>query len=126
MALRLYVCNTYKQLRIGKYIQFKEGSYETEEKDLQELIEANNLFGISIHFKDTIEEMEKLGKERDEQGAAKRAAERKRIMTEMDEDERIERERKADKKAVDQAEAEEDERLEKIKRAAAKAKRAVR
>jgi len=126
MSLRQYVCNTYKQLRIGKYVQFKEGSYETEEKDLQELIEGNNLFGVSIHFKDTIEEMDRLGKERDEKGAAERAAERRRIMTEIDEDERVEKERKADKRAEDQKEAEEEERVEKVKRAAAKAKKAVR
>ena len=121
MALREYVNNLHKQLQIGKYVKFVGGFYSTDDLDLQKLIESNNAFGTSIHFRDSLEIMERRGREREEAAAAERAVERKRILAEIAKEEKEESERKATAKKNRQADADEQKRLDKTQSQARKA-----
>ncbi len=75
--LKQYVNNLHKELQIGKHVKFRGGSFETEDPKLQELIERDNAFGSAIHFKDSIEEMERLGREGEEKAAEELTKEKK-------------------------------------------------
>lgn len=50
-----YICNRYPFLRIGARIQFQDGLFETEDADLQAMVEANEWFNLHIHPRDTTE-----------------------------------------------------------------------
>lgn len=118
MALRQYVCNTWKKLQIGKYVKFKGGAFETEDQKLQELIEKNNAFGSAIHYKDSLDEMNRLGREREEQATVARAKERKRVLREIADEEKAESDKRAAIKAEEKETEEERQRLEESQRRA--------
>lgn len=116
--LRQYVCNIWKGLQIGKHVKFRGGSFETEDPKLQELVERNNAFGSAIHFKDSLEEMERIGRERDEKASVERIKERKRVLREIADEEKAEADRRVAEKAEIEAADEERERLAEIQRRA--------
>lgn len=97
MALKQFTCNFYKELQIGKRVKFKNGFFETEDPGLQAQIEQSSGFGVHIHYKDSIEEMERIGRERQENTAAEKARKRKEFLDEMDAEEKAESEKSAKK-----------------------------
>lgn len=104
--LRQYTCNRYKELRIGKSIKFENGFYETDDVELQELMEANDWFGVHIHFKDSIEEMERVGLERQEAVSGEKARKKAEFLKEMNAEERAEAKKAAKNDAEAQTAAE--------------------
>lgn len=124
MGLRQYTCNFHKSLMLGNkrdgMAQFADGYFETEDPRIQHMIESNNAFGTSIHFKDSVEEMERIGRQRQEKVAGEAAALRKKI---MDEQAAEEKEQQKQKSAKAKAEAEAERKAVDEKRlVAAKAK----
>lgn len=88
--LRQYVNNLQKELMIGttsigykKPVRFLNGFYETDDPKIQGLIERNGAFGASIHFKDTEEEMARLGREKSEKATAEKARLRQEMIDQM-------------------------------------------
>ena len=122
--LKQYVNNLHKQLQIGKYVKFVDGFYETDDPKLQAQIEGTNAFGPSIHYKDSLEEMARLGREREEQGASERIKERRRITQEIADEKEAEVQSKAVARAQEEAEAEEQELLAEARREAEEAREA--
>lgn len=114
MSAKIYVCNLWKELTIGKHIHFHGGEFTTDDVALQHLIESNNAFGSAIHFKDTEEEMARQARIKDEEQRAKRAQERKAILAEMEAEDKAEQDRIAQEKADN--DAAEKQRLEDEKR----------
>lgn|SRR3990167_4555851 len=97
MGLRQYVNNFQKELQIGSNsngVKFRGGFYETEDPKRQELIETNDAFGVSIHFMDSVEEMERIGKVRQETEGADKARKRKEFLAEMEAEDKAEADRK--------------------------------
>ena len=86
MASVTYVCNSFKQLRIGPKVKFEGGAFTTDDEDLQRLVERNDLFGSSIHFQD--DPTPAREKERRETEANVRAKEEERLLKEMEEEEK--------------------------------------
>ena len=83
MALKIYVCNKYKSLRIGRHCQFRDGVFETEDPKLQHQIESCDAWTIDIHYQDTEEEMARIGRERLEAKNAEVARARKQVLDEQ-------------------------------------------
>ncbi len=81
--LKQYVNNLHKELRIGRHVKFQKGFFETEDPLLQAQIEGTNDFGSSIHFVDSVEEMERIGRERQEGVAGEKAKKRKELLDEI-------------------------------------------
>ena len=71
--LKQYVCNFYKELQLGKDVKFRNGFFETDNPETQAQIESSQGFGVHIHFKDSLKEMERVGRERQEKEAAEKA-----------------------------------------------------
>lgn len=46
--VRVYRCRRYPQLTIGKQVRFNNGIFETNDSDLQRIVESNEWFGIHI------------------------------------------------------------------------------
>lgn len=104
MGNRVYICNLYKSLQIGRDVKFDGGRFETADPKLQALIERNNAFGSSIHWQDDVSIMEATGKQAAENAANSRARKRQELLDEMD---RLDREDKeAAKRAAEDAEKE--------------------
>ena len=93
MAFRAYVCNLYKSLRIGKDVKFENGLFETDDTEIQGKIEASNGFGVHIHYRDSVEEMERIGRQRQEKEAADKARKRREFLAEMEAEENAAREK---------------------------------
>ena len=103
MAAVTYVCNSFKQLRIGPKVKFEGGAFTTDDEDLQRLVERNDLFGSSIHFQD--DPTPAREKEKRELEANNRAREDQRLLDEMEADEKAKAEakEKAEKEASEKA-----------------------
>jgi hypothetical protein len=86
----------------GLFAQFTNGFFETEDDRLQQLIERNDQFGTSIHFVDSVAEMEKRGLERQELDANQRARTIEELRQEIKKQEEAQAE--ADQKAKADAE----------------------
>jgi hypothetical protein len=43
-----YRCGRYPFYVIGKRVRFKDGSFETEDAELQRIVESNDWFGVHI------------------------------------------------------------------------------
>jgi len=54
---RAYRCRRYPQLSIGKLVRFNNGIFETNDCDLQRIVESNEWFGIYIERIDPTEQM---------------------------------------------------------------------
>ena len=114
MSYKSYVCNLWKELRIGPKVAFKNGFFETDDPQLQGLIERNNAFGSAIHFKDTEEEMARQGRVREEEASAKRAQARQAMLDEMKKEEQEDEKRKKLRAEEDREKAEQEEEQRKI------------
>ena len=104
MSYRAYVCNFFKELQIGnnaRGIKFQNGFFETDDPEIQQVIETSQGFGVHIHLKDSLEEMERIGKERQEAAAGEKAKRKKEVLDEIAADDKAE----SDKKAKLEAEA---------------------
>ncbi len=106
MSLKQYVNNFHKQLQIGKHVKFDNGFYETEDLELQALIESNNAFGVHIHFKDTPEEMARIGLKRQEGMAGEKARKRKEVLAEIAAEEEAEKQKQAEAEKKEKADKE--------------------
>ena len=92
MAYKAYVNNFNKELQIGsnsRHIKFKNGFFATEDPEIQAKIESSQGFGVNIHFQDTLEEMERMGRERQEKEGAEKARKRKEFLAEMEAEEKV-------------------------------------
>jgi hypothetical protein len=49
---RAYVCNRFPFLKIGEAVAFHNGLFETDDPELQALIERNDWWGVHIHPRD--------------------------------------------------------------------------
>ena len=113
-----YSCNLWKGLHIGsglkdKSIKFEGGLFETDDEELQSIIERNDQFTVNIHWvDDPTPAREKASLEAK---ANTEARERKRVLDEMAAKE------KADKESADAKLAEEKAETGKKKQAAAAA-----
>ena len=96
MALKIYVCNRWKSLQIGKDIRFAEGEFATDDPVLQSLVERNNAWGVQIHYKDSEEEMARQGRLKQEEEAAEKA---RAIQQHLDEEAAQEKARKKEEDA---------------------------
>lgn len=45
---KTYICATWPYLAIGKRVEFKGGLFETDDPELQKIIEGNEAFGAQI------------------------------------------------------------------------------
>lgn len=122
MGLKQYVCNLYKELQIGKDVKFQNGFFETDDPEIQAKIERSSGFENHIHFKDALEEMERIGLQRQEETAGERARERRRILDEIAADEKAESRRRAKEKAKAEEERKEEKKVAEAQRRAAEAK----
>ena len=104
MGLRQYACNLNKELQIGSRVKFVNGFYETFDLDIQRQIEGSSGFPHSIHYVDSVAEMERIGRERDEKESAERARTRERVLQEIAEEDEQERKRKAKKSQEERSE----------------------
>ena len=116
-VLRQYVNNFHKQLQIGKHIKFDNGFFETEDTELQALIESNNAFGVHIHFKDTPEEMARLGLKRQEDEAAEKARKRTAFLAEIKAEEDEVKKEKAEKEKEEATEKKKEKAGQKLRAA---------
>ncbi len=116
-VLRQYVNNFHKQLQIGKHVKFDNGFFETEDPELQALIESNNAFGVHIHFKDTPEEMARLGLKRQEEEAAEKARKRREFLAEIKAEEDEAEKEKVEKQEKEKVEAEKEKAGQKLRAA---------
>lgn len=117
MARRIYVCNLWPKLQIGKDVKFSGGMFETDKPDLQSLIEGNAAFGSSIHWQDTIAEMESASRQAEEETRNKKLRERERVLAEMKAEDEAAAEEKARREAAAQAKRDAAEQLKREKEA---------
>jgi hypothetical protein len=52
MSLRKYVCNRFPNIKIGLAASFQNGYFETDDPEVQRLIETSSSFGVVITFQD--------------------------------------------------------------------------
>jgi len=97
--LKQYVCNFYKELQLGKDVKFRNGFFETDNPETQAKIESSQGFGVHIHFKDSLKEMERVGRERQEKEAAEKAERRIAVLAELAAEEEAEANRSESEKA---------------------------
>ena len=113
-ALRQYVCNLYKELQSGSKGKFSMGFFETDDPVLQAQIESTNGFGPHIHYRDSLEEMERIGREREEQTQGERARKRKEFLAEMDAEAKAKSKEKAVERTKTRAAAEKQKEKKKL------------
>lgn len=117
MSNRQYVCNLWPELVIGAKIKFMGGFFETSDEKLQHLIESRDAFGTSIHYKDSLEEMEANSRLQAEHAANDKARKRQELLDALDELERDEG-KEAAKEIERQRQEEEDHETENLLKAA--------
>jgi len=106
VGYKIYVCNLFPKLMISTGlpcgpVHFEGAQFGTDDPAVQQIIESNAQFGTSIHFKDTEEEMARMGRALREERAAIRGKERKKLLQQMKEDEEADnREKEAEEKAA--------------------------
>ena len=99
VQLKQYVCNFYKELQLGRDVKFQNGFFETNDPKIQTKIESSQGFGVNIHFKDSLEEMARIGRERQETEAAEKAERRTAVLEELAKEEEAEANRLESEKA---------------------------
>lgn len=52
MTTKAYVSNRFPFLKLGTLVEFSEGVFETDNAELQELVEKNDFYGVHIHPRD--------------------------------------------------------------------------
>lgn len=117
MSNRQYVCNLWPELVIGAKVKFRGGFFETDDEQLQQLVESRDAFGTSIHYKDTIEAMEAAGRHASEEKANKKARDRQELLDALAELEKDEGKEAAKEEARLRQEAEDAEAAKLLKAA---------
>ena len=102
-----YSCNLWKSLHIGapkgKEIKFEGGLFETDDEELQGIIESNDQFTVNIHWVDDPTPARERANA--EAKAAEEARERKRVLDEMAAQEKADKESAKTKAAEETGEA---------------------
>ena len=105
MAWKQYVCNFFKELQLGRNVKFHDGFFETDDPIIQAKIESSDGFNVHIHFKDSLKEMERMSRDREEGVAADKARKRKEFLDEIAAEEKAENGKAAKATAEDKATA---------------------